>query len=222
MKHFSNLVEESQPDASELVIGVLALQGDFIEHINVLRRLGVQAVPVRTAAELANLDGLIIPGGESTAIGKLAVRWGLLNPLHQFVDAGKPVWGTCAGMIFLAADIGQTPDAGGAHIVPTRLAVMDIKVDRNAYGRQVDSFEADLAVDFLPDQTPFPAIFIRAPRIEAVGEQVTPLIYHNGHIVAALQDRQLLATAFHPEITGDSRLHAFFLELVKEAAASQN
>jgi 5'-phosphate synthase pdxT subunit len=216
MKHFSNLVEEAQPDAGNLTIGVLALQGDFIEHINVLRRLGVRAVPVRTPAELENLDGLIIPGGESTAIGKLAVRWGLIEPLHHFIDAGKPVWGTCAGMIFLANDIGQTPQEGGAHVIPPRLSVMDIKVDRNAYGRQVDSFEADLAVDFLDDQRPFPAIFIRAPRIEAVGEHVTPLIYHNGHIVAALQDRRLLATAFHPEITGDSRLHEFFLSLVKE------
>jgi 5'-phosphate synthase pdxT subunit len=216
MKHFSNLVEEPQPLESALTIGVLALQGDFIEHINVLRRLGVRAIPVRTPAELAELDGLIIPGGESTTIGKLAARWGLMEPLQQFVEAGKPVWGTCAGMILLAKDIGETPDSGGAHVVPPRLGVMDIKVDRNAYGRQVDSFEAALAVDFLGDDAPFPAIFIRAPRLEAVGEGVKPLIWHAGQIVAALQDDQLLVTAFHPELTGDSRLHAFFLSLIQE------
>ena len=216
MKHFSNLVEEPQPLESALTIGVLALQGDFIEHINVLRRLGVRAIPVRTPAELAELDGLIIPGGESTTIGKLAARWGLMGPLQQFVEAGKPVWGTCAGMVMLAKDIGQTPDSGGAHIVPPRLGVMDIKVDRNAYGRQVDSFEAALAVDFLGDDAPFPAIFIRAPRLEAIGAGVKPLIWHEGQIVAALQDDQLLVTAFHPELTGDSRLHAFFLSLVRE------
>jgi 5'-phosphate synthase pdxT subunit len=216
MKHFSNLVEEPQPLESTLTIGVLALQGDFVEHINVLRRLGVQAIPVRTPEELARLDGLIIPGGESTAIGKLAVRWGLIEPLQRFVAEGKPIWGTCAGLIMLAKDIGQTPEVGGAHILPPRLGVMDIKVDRNAYGRQVDSFEADLAVDFLEDDTPFPAVFIRAPRIEAVGERVRPLIWHNGQIVAALQNNQLLVTAFHPELTGDSRLHAFFLSLVRE------
>jgi len=214
MKHFANLVEESQPAEAKLTVGVLALQGDFLEHINVLRRLGVRALPVRQAAELLALDGLIIPGGESTTIGKLAVRWGLIEPLHAFVQAGKPVWGTCAGMILLAKDIGQTPDAGGAHVVPPRLAVMDIKVDRNAYGRQVDSFEADLTIDFLENRDPFPAIFIRAPRIEATGESVKPLIRYNGEVVAALQDDRLFVTAFHPELTGDDRLHAFFISLI--------
>ncbi|MEM7028468.1 MAG: pyridoxal 5'-phosphate synthase glutaminase subunit PdxT [Chloroflexota bacterium] len=215
MKHFANLVEETPPQETNLTVGVLALQGAFLEHINVLRRLGVEAKPIRKPEELADLDGLIIPGGESTTIGKLVVRWGFIDPLKQFVTEGKPVWGTCAGMILLAEDIGQTPEIGGAHIIPPRLGVMDIKVDRNAYGRQVDSFEADLAVDFLEDATPFPAVFIRAPRIEAVGDGITPLIYHEEKIVAALQDNQLLVTAFHPELTGDNRMHAYFVSLIQ-------
>jgi 5'-phosphate synthase pdxT subunit len=211
----SNLVEEPQPAESVLTVGVLALQGAFLEHLNVLRRLEVKALAVRTPAELAGLDGLIIPGGESTAIGKLAVRWGLIEPLTAFIAAGKPVWGTCAGLILLAKDIGETPQEGGAHVVPPRLAVMDIKVDRNAYGRQVDSFEADLPVDFLPGGGVFPAVFIRAPRIEAVGQGVKPLIWHGDQIVAAVQNDQLLVTTFHPELTGDSRLHEYFLSLIR-------
>ncbi len=220
MKHFSNLVEEAQPADSTLTIGVLALQGDFMEHVNVLRRLGARSLPVRTPADLTALDGLIIPGGESTAIGKLAVRWGFIEPLNKFIAAGKPVWGTCAGMIILAKDIGQTPNSGGAHIIPPRLGVMDIIIDRNAYGRQVDSFEADLTIDFLDDNRPFPAVFIRAPRIEAIGDGVKPLIWHDNEVVAALQDNQLLVTAFHPELTGDSRLHAFFLSLIQPSISS--
>lgn len=215
MNHFTNLNDSPQPADASLTIGVLALQGAFLEHLTVLHRLGVAAHPVRTPQQLDGLDGLIIPGGESTTIGKLAVRWGLIEPLREFIAAGKPVWGTCAGLILLARDIGETPQAGGAHVVPPRLPVMDIKVDRNAYGRQVDSFEARLALDFLDDPKPFPAIFIRAPRIEAVGPTVTPLITHAGQIVAALQERQLLVTAFHPELTGDSRIHTFFLDLVR-------
>lgn len=218
MRHFANLVEETQPAKAVLTIGVLALQGAFLEHINVLRRLGVRAMPVRRPDELTGLDGLIIPGGESTTIGKLAVRWGLIEPLQAFIEARKPVWGTCAGMIMLAKDVGQTPEIGGAHVIPPRLGAMDLTIDRNAYGRQVDSFEADLSVGFLGNETPFPAIFIRAPRIEAIGQGVQPLIWHDGHIVAALQDDQLLVTAFHPELTGDSRLHAFFLSLVRSSS----
>ncbi len=217
MRTVLNLVEENQPAAGNVTVGVLALQGAFLEHINVLRRIGVKARPIRTAAQLETVDGLIIPGGESTTIGKLVVRWGLLQPLQDFIAAGKPVWGTCAGLIMLAKDIGQTPQEGGAHILPHRLAAMDIIVDRNAYGRQIDSFEADLTADFLPGKAPFRAVFIRAPRIEAIGPTVTPLIRYGDDVVAALQNRQLLVTTFHPELTADPLLHEYFVSLVKQA-----
>ena len=154
---------------SSLKIGVLALQGAFLEHANMVRRLGATSVEVRLPRDLADLDGLIIPGGESTTIGKLASQFGLLDPLHQFIDNGRAVWGTCAGLIFLAKDIGAT--GTGGHVVPPRLEVMDVTVNRNAFGRQVASFEADLNLTFV-DDVPFHAIFIRAPKIEAVGDGV--------------------------------------------------
>lgn len=211
-----NLVEENQPSPGAWRVGVLALQGAFLEHLNVLRRLGVYAIPIRTPEQLDGIDALIIPGGESTTIGKLAVRWGLIEPLKAFVAAGNPVWGTCAGLIMLARSIGQTPETAGAHIIPDRLAVMDIEVDRNAYGRQVNSFEANLPADFLPGGGTFPAVFIRAPRIEAIGPAVTPLITYRGEVVAAVQANRLLVTTFHPELTGDPRLHQYFLSLIKK------
>jgi len=216
-----NLVEENQPAAADVTIGVLALQGAFLEHINVLRRIGVAARPIRTAAELAAVDGLIIPGGESTTIGKLAVRWSLLQPMKDFAAEGKPMWGTCAGLIMLARHIGQTPEEGGAHILPNRLEAMDITVDRNAYGRQVASFEADLPADFLPGDTPFRAVFIRAPRIEAIGPEVTPLIRYADDVVAAVQGDTLLVTTFHPELTDDPRLHQYFADMVRRHLKSQ-
>lgn len=199
-----------------MTVGVLALQGAFLEHINMLRKLGVQAIPIRKADELATVDALIIPGGESTTIGKLAERWGLIDPMRGFISAGKPVWGTCAGLILLAKDIGQTPHKGGAHIEPNRLAVMDIKVDRNAYGRQVDSFEADLNADTLPDGGTFPAVFIRAPRIEAIGAGVTPLLTREGEVVAAVQNN-IMVTTFHPELTNDPRLHQYFVDMIRNS-----
>jgi len=202
------------PETSALKIGVLALQGAFLEHINVLRKLGVNAVEVRLPTDLDDLDGLIIPGGESTTIGKLAADYNLLKPLHDFVASDKAVWGTCAGMIFLAKDIG--PTGSGGHVVPSRLEVMDITVDRNAFGRQVDSFEADLRLSF-GGEVPFRAVFIRAPRIEAVGQGVDVLAQlDNGGIVAARQGR-LLVTAFHPELSDDLRFHQYFLTMVKQA-----
>ncbi len=217
MSHLApNLIEEQQPAASPVTIGVLALQGDFLEHINMLRRLGARAIPIRKAAELTALDGLIIPGGESTTIGKLANRWGLIEPLRAFIAAGKPVWGTCAGLILLAKDIGQTPAAGGAHVEPNRLAVMDIKVDRNAYGRQVDSFEAALPADPLPGGGVFRAVFIRAPRIKSIGAGVTPLLKLGDEVVAAVENN-VLVTSFHPELTDDLRLHQFFVDMVRAA-----
>lgn len=188
-------------------IGVLALQGDFAEHIAMLKRLGVQTVQVRLPEHLNNLDGLIIPGGESTTIGKLAVAFGLMEPLAEFAQH-KAVWGTCAGAIFLSKDI---------HRQQPLLRVMDITVTRNAFGRQVDSFEVDLDVPALrkvsADERPYHAVFIRAPLIESVqgGAEVIATLA-DGRIVAAQQGR-LLATSFHPELTEDDRFHRYFLAL---------
>lgn len=201
------------PDAAgkrwSMKIGVLALQGDFIEHIAVLRRIGVEAVEVRLPKQLEGLDGLIIPGGESTTIGKLAVDFELLEPLRRFGQE-KAIWGTCAGAIFLSKD---------AHRPQPLLGLMDIVVERNAFGRQVASFETDIDVPALrkvsPDERPFHAIFIRAPLIEAVqGEAHALATLEDGRIVAAQQGR-LLATAFHPELTDDDRFHRYFLSLAK-------
>ena len=190
-------------------IGVLALQGDFREHIAMLRSLGVEAVEVRQRQDLEGLDGLIIPGGESTTIGKIAAEYGLIEPIRDIVNAGKPVWGTCAGMIVLAKDVGVRQPLVG---------VMDVQVKRNAFGRQVDSFETDLNVPALDkvqngnQPKPFHAIFIRAPLMEAVGPGVEVLAkLEDGTIVAARQGN-LLATSFHPELTGDTRFHKYFLE----------
>ena len=186
-------------------IGVLALQGAFIEHSKMLARLGVKAVEVRLPQQLVGLDGLIIPGGESTTIGKLASAYGLLEPLRQFA-AAKPTWGTCAGMIFLAKDLGgqQQPILGA----------MDITVDRNAFGRQIDSFETDLAIAELGDQ-PFHAVFIRAPVVTAVAAPVSVLARLADGRIVAVRQAHLLATAFHPELTDDLRLHGYFCSIVK-------
>lgn len=201
-----------------LKIGILALQGAFLEHENIVRRLGGTPVEVRLPEHLEDLDGLIIPGGESTTIGKLANQFGLIEPLHRFIAADQAVWGTCAGLIFLAKDIGQT--LSGGHKTPPRLAVMDITVNRNAFGRQVDSFEAELELTF--DPRPFPAIFIRAPRIEAWGEGVQPLARLPDQTVVAARQNNLLATAFHPELTDDPRLHQYFLKMVTQSRAETN
>jgi pyridoxal 5'-phosphate synthase pdxT subunit len=188
-------------------VGVLALQGAFIEHIKVLRSLNVEAIEVRKPEQLRDLDGLIIPGGESTTFGKLAVEYGLIEPIRAMCEAGKPMWGTCAGMIFLAKDIGRTQPLIG---------VMDVQVRRNAFGRQVDSFEVDLDIPALEPRAPFHAIFIRAPLIDRVGKGVEVLAkLDDGTIVAARQGN-LLATSFHPELTNDARFHRYFLECVKE------
>ncbi len=188
-------------------IGVLALQGDFAEHIAVLKRLGVEAIEVRLPEHLKPLDGLIIPGGESTTIGKLAADFGLIEPLREF-GRRRAIWGTCAGAIFLSKDVSRDQPL---------LGLMDIKVARNAFGRQVDSFEADLEIPELAQvsgrREPFHAIFIRAPIIEAVFGEAQPLAtLPDGRIVAARQGH-LLATSFHPELTPDTRLHEYFLSL---------
>ena len=189
-------------------IGVLALQGDFAEHISMLKELGVDTAEVRLPEQLNGLNGLIIPGGESTTIGKLAVAYGLMDPLREF---GKrhAIWGTCAGAIFLSNDIGRDQPL---------LGLMDIKVQRNAFGRQVDSFETDLKIDELFKATgtehPYHAVFIRAPIIESVSGSARVLsALEDGRIVAA-QQGHLLATSFHPELTDDKRFHQYFISLV--------
>jgi pyridoxal 5'-phosphate synthase pdxT subunit len=188
-------------------VGVLALQGDFREHVETLRRLGARAVEVRLPADLAAVERLIIPGGESTTIGRLLARYGLLALLRERVQREMPLWGTCAGAIVMAEQILDARPAGQEH-----LAVMNMCVRRNAFGRQLDSFEADLHLAALGPE-PLRGVFIRAPRIEAVGPNVEVLArLDDGTIVAAQQER-MLATAFHPELTGDDRLHRYFLEL---------
>lgn len=191
-------------------IGVLALQGAFVEHEQVLQALGAETVQVRLPDQLDGLDGLIIPGGESTTIGKLAVQYGLIDPLQQFASQ-KPVWGTCAGLIFLAKDIGLDQPI---------LGLMDVTVDRNAFGRQVDSFEVNLDVESIDDETPFNAVFIRAPLVTSIDSDDVQVIGRliDGRIVAVRQGR-LLGTAFHPELTDDTRFHRFFLDMVAEAEA---
>lgn len=192
-----------------MIIGVLALQGAFIEHVKMLRQLKVDAVEVRLPQQLAGVHGLIIPGGESTTIGKLATSYGLVEPLREFA-ASKPTWGTCAGMIFLAKDIGIEEQP--------ILAAMDIQVNRNAFGRQVDSFETDLKIQGLGDER-FHGVFIRAPIVTAVEPHVNVLSrLDDGRIVAVRQDH-LLATSFHPELTDDLRLHSYFCAIVEEGCA---
>jgi pyridoxal 5'-phosphate synthase pdxT subunit len=185
--------------------GVLGLQGDFAEHLATLDRLGVAAVDVRRPEQLDEIDALIIPGGESTTIGKLAHQYGIIEKLRDRVAQGMPVWGTCAGAIFIATDV-----PGHPHPLAS---LMDMTVERNAFGRQVDSFEADLDVPVLgPD--PFHAVFIRAPVIKRVGPGVEVLARTGDAVVAARQGR-LLATSFHPELTHDDRFHRYFLSLGK-------
>lgn len=185
-------------------VGVLALQGAFIEHENKLRALGVETTQVRLPEHLDALDGLIIPGGESTTIGKLATAFGLIDPLREFARS-KPTWGTCAGMIFLARDIGidRQPILG----------VMDIVVNRNAFGRQVDSFETDLTITPL-GEVPFHAVFIRAPIVTHAGERTDVLATLDDGRIVAVQEGHLLATAFHPELTADNRLHQYFVSMI--------
>ena len=190
-------------------IGVLALQGAFVEHEKMLGQLGVEASEIRLPSQLSQIDGLIIPGGESTTMGKLAVTYGLLEPIRQKAAAGWPIWGTCAGMVVLARDIGE--------LSQPLIGLMDITVERNAFGRQVDSFVTNLGIPELGEGGPFPAVFIRAPRIQRVGPNVQVLAtLEDGAIVAARQGN-LLVTAFHPELTRDPRFHCYFVRLVEES-----
>jgi pyridoxal 5'-phosphate synthase pdxT subunit len=190
-------------------IGILAIQGDFAEHGVMLKRLGVETCEVRLPSHLEGLDGLIIPGGESTTIGKLAVDFGLMEPLCAF-GKDHAVWGTCAGAIFMSKDARRSQPL---------LGLMDITVERNAFGRQVESFEADLEIPVLGEgekpNPPFHAVFIRAPLIESVsGDARVLATLPDGRIVAAQQGRWL-ATSFHPELTDDARFHQYFLSMIK-------
>jgi pyridoxal 5'-phosphate synthase pdxT subunit len=194
-------------------IGILALQGGFAEHASMLKTLGAETVEVRLPGHLDGLDGLIIPGGESTTIGKLAVHFGLMDRLREF-GAARPIWGTCAGAIFLSRD---------AHRKQPLLNLMNISVARNAFGPQIASFEADIYVSALalidPDLRPFRGVFIRAPLIESVGGKARVLAtLSDGRIVAA-QEGIFLATSFHPELTSDNRFHRYFLAIAAAAAA---
>ena len=185
-------------------VGVLALQGDFAEHARSLETVGAEPAQVRLPHDMANIDALIIPGGESTTIVRLIEVFGLAREIKGRVGDGMPTWGTCAGMIVLAKSLIEDR--------PQPLGLMDIRVQRNAYGRQVDSFEADIPVPALGDG-PFQAVFIRAPAIEEIGPEVRPLALLNGRQVVAAQEGRVMVTAFHPELTTDTRFHAYFLSL---------
>ena len=192
-----------------LKIGILALQGAFIEHQYILNALDVDLTQVRLPEHLNNLDGLIIPGGESTTIGKLAVEFGLLDELRSF-GKSHAIWGTCAGAIFLSKDIDRPQPL---------LNLMDIAVERNAFGRQISSFETDLDVPELKsvdkNERPFHAVFIRAPLIQSIGEDVQIIASLPDGVIVAAREGHWLATVFHPELTNDDRFHRYFLEMVK-------
>lgn len=188
-------------------IGVLALQGAFREHLDTLRAIGVDGVRVREPADLADIAGLILPGGESTTMRQLIERWGLREPIMDFAEGGAPIFGTCAGMIVLATEI-----AGGE---PPILPLIDVTVERNAFGRQLDSFEAELSVPILGD-TPVHAVFIRAPIIERTGPGVDVLARLDDGRIVAVRARNVIATAFHPELAGETRFHRLVAAMASE------
>jgi len=228
-----HLIKKARTTDRMTRIGVLALQGDFREHIRALQGLGVKAHPVRLPKDLAEVDGLVIPGGESTTIGKLMVAYELVQPLRELIAAGTPVWGTCAGMILLAR---ETDNALAGQPL---LATMNVRVRRNAFGTQRESFEADLRVPVL-GEAPYHAVFIRAPVVECTGEGVEVLARldpgeaapqddtnsaemsgaganSDGANIVAVRQGSLLGTAFHPEVTEDLRFHEYFLSIVHAA-----
>jgi len=192
-------------------IGVLAVQGAFIEHARTLRAIGVEPVEVRLPAELAGLAGLILPGGESTAMRRLIDRWRLREPILEMARGGVPMLGTCAGMILLAAEISDGD--------PPVFGLIDITVRRNAFGRQLDSFEADLAVPILGD-VPVHGVFIRAPVVERVGPAVEVVARLDDGRVVAVRQRGVLATAFHPELAGETRFHRLLATMAAEHAGA--
>jgi 5'-phosphate synthase pdxT subunit len=190
-----------------MTVGILALQGDFREHEETLRSIGVPTQQVRLPKHLDQIDRLIIPGGESTTIGKLLVLYNLLEPIRERAQRGMPLWGTCAGAILMAKQIAEGRPEG-----QPALALMDITARRNAFGRQLDSFEAELAIPVL-GEAPLHAVFIRAPILEAPDKDVAVLAALDDRQIVAAQQGSLLATCFHPELTGDDRFHRYFLEL---------
>jgi pyridoxal 5'-phosphate synthase pdxT subunit len=192
----------------KLRIGVLALQGDFEAHIKMLEELGVEGKAVRLPKHLENLDGIILPGGESTTIGKLMVLYGLDEPLQQKIREGLPIWGTCAGLILLACEMDNALED------QPLLASMHIRVRRNAFGSQRESFETDLTVPAI-GEAPFHAFFIRGPAVESVGSGVEVLATLDDGTIVAVREGHLLGTAFHPEIGGDPRFHQYFLRIVQ-------
>jgi 5'-phosphate synthase pdxT subunit len=187
-------------------VGVLALQGAVAEHIRLLEMAGAEGVAIKKIEQLEGIDGIIIPGGESTTIGKLMRRYGFMEALRQFSAEGKPIFGTCAGLIVIAKEITGQDEA--------HLELMDIRVSRNAFGRQRESFETDLPIKGIEENVR--AVFIRAPLIDSVGEQVDVLSVYDGQIVAARQ-KHLLVASFHPELTDDYSMHSYFLGMIKES-----
>ncbi len=198
--------------ATKKTIGVLALQGDVGEHLRALERAGANAIAVKTAAQLASVGGLVIPGGESTTVMKLLSRFGLAEPIATRVRAGMPLWGTCMGMIVAAREVADLDQ-------PT-LGLIDVTVRRNAFGRQNESAEVDLTIPALGSR-PFPAIFIRAPWIERAGPHVEVLAERDGHGVM-VREGQVLGTSFHPELTSDDRVHRYFLSMVEQTPTVGN
>jgi pyridoxal 5'-phosphate synthase pdxT subunit len=190
-------------------IGVLALQGAFAEHVAALRAIGVEAVEVRLPEHLDDVDGLIIPGGESTTMRNLIRRWGLRQPILDLAERGAPLFGTCAGMIVLSRQI----DGGEDPVLP----LLDVTVERNAFGRQLDSFEVELAVPLLGD-TPVHAVFIRAPVIESVGPGVDVIATLDDGRIVAVRERNIVATSFHPELAGETRFHRLIATMAAEHA----
>jgi 5'-phosphate synthase pdxT subunit len=190
-------------------IGVLALQGAFAEHVNVLRSIGVDAVEVRLPEQVEELDGLVLPGGESTTMRRLVDRWGLRQPILELAARGAPLFGTCAGMIILAKEIAD----GEEPVLP----LLDVTVERNAFGRQLDSFETDLAVPLLGDQ-PVHGVFIRAPVIDRVGPDVDVMARLDDGRIVAVRERNVIATSFHPELAGETRFHRLVATMAAEHA----
>lgn len=193
-------------------VGVLALQGTFIEHIGILQQLGVEATTVRLPRELDALDGLIIPGGESTTLLRLMGSFELIQPVKELARCGLPIWGTCAGMVLLAKTV--------SNYEMKPLGLMDTKIRRNAFGSQVDSFEADLALPIVGGE-PFHAVFIRAPIIEEAGPSVEILSRLADGTIVAIKQNRLLACAFHPEFTKDLRFHGYFLDVITQRPPPQ-
>ncbi len=206
------MTELTAAQTDTVSVGVLALQGDFAEHAEALRRAGARPLEVRTQAQLDQVHGLIIPGGESTTIARLLIAYDLRQPIIDRARGGLPIWGTCAGAILLAEEI-VTLDRPGLHLMP-------MIIERNAYGRQIDSFEAELGPGLLGGD-PMHAVFIRAPRIRSVGDEVEVLLRLGpefDHEPVAVRYGSLLATTFHPELTDDGRMHQYFLGLCQATA----